>query len=90
MQGDSPAIFTLHRATYGLCLFATPHKGLVMDDISQMVAYGENNQRHHLLQQISNQSDLLVHQLADFKNLIRDRKVVSFYEMQPTRRLQFV
>ncbi|CEJ58342.1 hypothetical protein PMG11_07001 [Penicillium brasilianum] len=30
---DHPAITSLHRATYGMMLFAIPHKGLVMDDI---------------------------------------------------------
>jgi hypothetical protein len=63
---------------------ATPHKGLVVDDIEQMLAGDENHPRQHLLQQISNKSDVLVHQLADFKNLIRDRKVVSFYETELT------
>ncbi|KAJ5745111.1 hypothetical protein N7520_010293 [Penicillium odoratum] len=87
MEGDHPAITSLHRATYGMILFAIPHKGLVMDDIQQMLAGDERHPRGHLLQQISSKSDLLVHQLAGFKNLIRDRKVVSFYETEQTRRL---
>jgi hypothetical protein len=29
-------------------------------------------------------------QLVDFKNLIRDRKVVSFYETEQTRALELV
>ncbi|KAJ5264892.1 hypothetical protein N7505_007685 [Penicillium chrysogenum] len=62
MEENHPAITSLHRATYGMVLFAILHKGLVMDDIQQML-------------------------LADFKNLIRDRKVVSFYETEQTRRL---
>jgi hypothetical protein len=33
---------------------------------------------------------VLIHQLADFKNLIQDRKVVSFYEREQTRQLVFV
>jgi hypothetical protein len=33
---------------------------------------------------------LLASQLADFKNLIRDRKVVSFYETEQTRQLELV
>ncbi|KAL5360970.1 hypothetical protein BJX96DRAFT_175795 [Aspergillus floccosus] len=87
MVGDHPAITSLYRATYGMLLFAIPHKGLVMDDIEQMLAGGRGHPREQLLRQISNKSDLLIHQLADFKNLIRDRKVVSFYETQQTRRL---
>jgi hypothetical protein len=33
MEEDHPAITSLYRATYGMILFAIPHKGLVMDDI---------------------------------------------------------
>ncbi|KAJ5745112.1 hypothetical protein N7520_010294 [Penicillium odoratum] len=87
MEEDHPAITSLHRATYGMMLFAIPHKGLVMDDIQQMLAGDGRHPRGQLLQQISSKSDLLIHQLADFKNLIRDRKVVSFYETEQTRRL---
>ncbi|KAJ5712968.1 uncharacterized protein N7483_010149 [Penicillium malachiteum] len=87
MEEDHPAITSLHRATYGMMLFAIPHKGLVIDDIQQMLASDGRHPRGQLLQQISSKSDLLIHQLADFKNLIRDRKVVSFYETEQTRRL---
>jgi hypothetical protein len=73
-----------------MMLFAIPHKGLVMDDIQQMLGGDGRHPRGQLLQQISSQSDLLMHQLADFKNLIRDRKVVSFYETEQTRRLELV
>jgi hypothetical protein len=61
-----------------------------MDDIQQMLAGDGHHPRGQLLQQISSKSDLLIHQLADFKNLIRDRKVVSFYETEQTRRLVLV
>lgn len=90
MEEDHPAIRSLHQATYGMLLFAIPHKGLVMDDIQQMLVGGKNHSREHLIQQISTTSDLLVHQLADFENLIRDRKVVSFYETEQTRQLVLV
>jgi hypothetical protein len=90
MEEDHPAITSLHRATYGMILFAIPHKGLVMDDIQQMLAGDRSHPREQLLQQISSKSDLLIHQLADFKNLIRDRKVVSFYETEQTRQLKLV
>ncbi|KAJ6016427.1 hypothetical protein N7540_011018 [Penicillium herquei] len=88
MEGDHPAIASLYPATYGMILFAIPHKGLVIDDIQQMLASDGRHPRGNLLQQISSQSDLLTHQLADFKNLIRDRKVISFYETEQTRRLE--
>jgi hypothetical protein len=90
MEEDHPAITSLHRATYGMILFAIPHKGLVMDDIQQMLAGDQSHPREQLLRQISSQSDVLIHQLADFKNLIRDRKVVSFYETEQTRQLVLV
>ncbi|KUM55983.1 hypothetical protein ACN42_g11249, partial [Penicillium freii] len=87
MEEDHPAITSLYRATYGMILFAIPHKGLVMDDIQQMLAGDQSHPREQLLRQISSNSDILIHQLADFKNLIRDRKVVSFYETEQTKRL---
>ena len=90
MEEDHPAIMSLHRATYGMILFAIPHKGLVMDDIRQMLVGDKSHPREQLLRQISSNSDVLIHQLADFKNLIRDRKVVSFYETEQTKRLVLV
>lgn len=82
MAEDHPAITSLHRATYGMVFLGIPHKGLVVEDIQQMLAGDGKHPREKLLQQISSKSDLLVHQLADFKNLTRDRKVVSFYETE--------
>ena len=73
-----------------MLLFGIPHKGLVVDDIEKMLAGQNNHPRSALLQQIRSKSDLLAFQLADFKNLIRDRKVVSFYETGQTRQLEFV
>jgi protein SERAC1 len=70
--------------------FGTPHKGLLIDDIKQMVTQEGDHPRAELLEQIRLQSDVLTHQLADFKNLIRDRKIVSFFETQKTRRLHLV
>jgi hypothetical protein len=73
-----------------MLLFAIPHKGLVVDDIQKMLAGQDNHPRSALLQEIRGKSKLLAFQLADFKNLIRDRKVVSFYETGQTRQLEFV
>ncbi|KAF2180317.1 hypothetical protein K469DRAFT_715560 [Zopfia rhizophila CBS 207.26] len=88
-EDDHPTISSLYKATYGMLLFATPHKGLVVDDIQTMLAGHDNHPRNALLEQIRIKSDLLAFQLADFKNLIRDRKVVSFYETEQTRQLEF-
>jgi hypothetical protein len=73
-----------------MLLFGIPHKGLVVDDIQKLLAGQDNHPRSALLQQIRSKSDLLASQLADFKNLIRDRKIVSFYETGQTRQLEFV
>jgi hypothetical protein len=73
-----------------MLLFAIPHKGLVVDDIQKMLGGQGSHPRNALLEQIRSKSDLLAFQLADFKNLIRDRKVVSFYETGQTRQLEFV
>jgi hypothetical protein len=89
-EEDHPTIVTLHRATYGMLLFGIPHKGLVVDDIQKMLAGEGNHPRSVLLQQIREKSDLLAFQLADFKNLIRDRKIISFYETGQTKKLEFV
>jgi hypothetical protein len=134
-EQDHAAISALHRATYGMLFFGTPHRGLIIDDIKQMVAEGnitnsprsadqhglrrikvwarahkllqgsrdssllskasesataEQHPRMGLLQQIERESDLLKYQLVDFKNLIGDRKIVSFYETLQTKRLQLV
>jgi hypothetical protein len=73
-----------------MLLFAIPHKGLTVDDMQKMLDGQENHPQSALLQQIRSQSDSLAIRLADFKNLIRDRKVVSFYETEQTRQLEFV
>ena len=89
-EEDHPTIASLCRSTYGMLLFGIPHKGMLIDNILDMVAGQNNPPRKPLLEQIRNKSDLLENQLADFKNLIRDRKIVSFYERVGTRQLQYV
>lgn len=89
-EDDYATIVTLHKAIYGILLFRTPHKGLVVNDIEKILASQDNHPRSALLQQIRVKSDLLENQLADFKNLVQDRKIISFYETGQTRQLQFV
>ena len=89
-EEDHPAIASLYRSTYGMLLFGIPHRGVLLDDILNMVAGENNHPRKPLWEQIRNEIDLLESQLADFRNLIRDRKIVSFYEMARTRQLQYV
>ena len=73
-----------------MLLFVIPHKGLVVDDIQKMLGGQGNYPRNALLEQIRSKSDLLASQLVNFKNIIGDRKVVSFYETGQTRQLEFV
>lgn len=89
-EDDDPTIATLHNATYGMLLFGTPHKGLVIDDMQKVLVGDDSHPRNALLQQINTKSDFLESLQADFKNLIRDRKIVSFYETGQTRQLKFV
>jgi hypothetical protein len=90
MEDDHPTIACLHKATYGMLLFGIPHRGLVVDEIQKMLAGEDGHPRRRLLEQIRQKSDLLASQLDNFRNLVRDRKVVSFYETEQTRQLQFV
>lgn len=73
-----------------MLLFGIPHRGLVVDDIQKMLVGEDGHPRRGLLEQIREKSDLLASQLDSFRNLIQDRKVVSFYETGQTRQLQFV
>jgi hypothetical protein len=84
------AISALYNATYGILFFATPHTGMVIDDIQHMIAGEDHHPRVELLEQINVKSNMLINQLVDFKDLIRDRKIISFYERQQTRRLELV
>ena len=63
---------------------------MVVDDMEKMLAGQNNHPRRVLLQQIQSNSDSIASQLADFKNSIRDWKVVSFYETGQTKQLEFV
>ena len=83
-------IVALHKATYGILFFGTPHKGLVIDDIQRMAAGEGHHLRAGLLEEIKAKSNLLIYQLVDFKNIIGDRKIISFYETQQTRQLELV
>lgn len=62
----------------------------MVDDIQKMLGGQGGHPRNALLEQIRSKSDPLASQLDDFKNLIRDRKIVSFYEMEQTRKLELV
>ena len=86
-DSDHQTIASLHKATYALLLFAVPHSGLDVEDMRKIMG-SEEHPRTGLLQQIDIDSSQLKQQLADFKDILYDRKVVSFYETEQSRRLQ--
>ena len=88
-DSDHPVLAALHRATYGIIFFAVPQRGLDIEDMKQIMGQDEHP-RTGLLYQIKTDSKELHHQLGDFKDILYDRKVVSFYETEQSRRLQRV
>ncbi len=88
-EEDEPIVSSIYRATYGILFFAVPHKGIMIEDMLSMLGQ-DDHPRADLLAQIDHSSNYLITQLADFKDLIRDRKIVTFYETQQTRKLQKV
>ena len=81
---------SLYNATYGMLFFGTPHKGMMVEDIKKMVTDQYDHPRQTLLDQISNKSNALIADLSHFKNIVRDRKIVSFYEQMQTKALKQV
>ncbi len=55
-----------------------------------MLPGGGSHPRREQLEQIHRGSYPLITQLADFKEIIRDRRIVSFYETSQTRQPEFV
>ena len=88
-EEDEQIISSLYHATYGILFFAVPHKGMMTEYMLSMLSQ-DDHPRAVLLAQINRSSQYLLSQLADFKDLIGDRKIVTFYETQQTRKLQQV
>lgn len=86
-QDNNPTIAALYDAISAMMFFGTPHRGLLIDDIQSMLGEDPTSPRTALVEHIQYGSQRLADQLNDFKNLIRHRKIVSFIEMQQTRRL---
>ena len=80
----------LAKATYGFLFFGTPHRGLETVDLKCMIEENKYQSRDDLLDDIKRGSRLLEQQLLRFIDWIGDRKVVSFVEMQQTKKLQKV
>lgn len=88
-DSDHPVLASLHRATYGIIFFAVPQRGIDVEDMKRILGE-EQHPRTGLLHQINTGSKELQYQLADFKDILYDRKIVSFYETEQSRRLQRV
>ncbi|VUC37223.1 unnamed protein product [Clonostachys rosea] len=86
-RDPNPSIRALYDAIIGILFFATPHRGILIDDIQSMVGEQGPNPRTALVDQIQSGSQQLKDQLDHFKNLIQGRKIISFIEMQQTRSL---
>ena len=80
----------LVKSTYGFLFFGTPHRGLETVDLKCMVEENRCQSRGDLLDDIKRGSKLLEQQLLQFIDWIDDRKIVSFVEMQQTKKLQKV
>jgi protein SERAC1 len=72
-----------------MLLFGIPHKGLVVDDIQKMLSERGMgpHPREALVKQIEEGSGSLAERVSSFKEIIRGRKIVSFYETVQTKRL---
>ncbi|KAJ4286664.1 hypothetical protein N0V90_012916 [Kalmusia sp. IMI 367209] len=77
---------TLYNAVEGFFFFGTPHKGIIIDEIREMLN-DPSHPRHDLLAEIESANKFLGDQLHTFKNVLRKRSVVSFYETQQTKSL---
>lgn len=86
-RDTNPTLAGLYDSIIGFMFFATPHRGLLIDDIQAMVGEDPTHPRATLIEKIGYNSQWLVDQLRDFKNLIRNRPIINFIEMQQTRRL---
>ncbi|MCJ1452831.1 hypothetical protein MMC28_003176 [Mycoblastus sanguinarius] len=74
---------SIHRSTYGILFFGTPHRGSVKESLMRMVEQ-PGNPRQLMLLQTEAGPDLLRIQLDDFANTVEDRKIESFYETEMT------
>jgi hypothetical protein len=73
----------MYKSTYGILFFGTPHQGSVKKALLKMIPVPDHPRRE-LLNQISPDSEVLRMQLSDFKNIVGDRKVASFFETELT------
>jgi hypothetical protein len=76
-------------AVRGIVFFGTPHQGLNVDDLKDLVAMQtekDNNELSHLLDQLNNESEYLRNQKEDCISMWEQftGKICSFYENSKT------
>lgn len=79
----------IYTATYSVLLFGVPHRGLPVADTRKLMP-DLDNPRHALLDQIISDSEHTLSLVGDFKTIMENRQVVTFYETMPTKQLVFV
>jgi hypothetical protein len=86
-RDDEPVTHSVFTSTHAVMFFATPHRGLIADDILKVLNPETDADRIRLVNSINSNSDRLTEELRRFINLTRKLKVVSFYEQQKTKGL---
>jgi len=82
-----PVVHSISRSTHAVMFFATPHRGLIADDILKVLNPKTDADRIRLVRSIDANSEALTEELRRFINGFREIKIVSFYEQQKTKRL---
>ncbi|KAF8534801.1 hypothetical protein BDD12DRAFT_858610 [Trichophaea hybrida] len=77
---------SMFEKTHAVMFFGTPHRGMLMSDILDMLE-PDSREKNQLIRSIDQNSDYLGRELERFINCDKRPKVVSFYEQQQTRRL---
>ncbi|KAB8345927.1 hypothetical protein FH972_022980 [Carpinus fangiana] len=82
-------VSTIYLATYGIIFFGVPHRGQIIEDIKILALHHEARERATFIEEIDRDSDFLYTQSNEVVDLLQDRRVVSFYETEGTRKLEF-
>jgi hypothetical protein len=87
-SGRNPAHRRIYDSVRGIFFFGTPHQGLNVDDLKEMVAMQakDNYELSQLLDQLNNDSEFLGNQKEDCISMWQQftGKICSFYETKKT------
>ena len=86
-----PKFSDIHQSVKGIFLFGTPHAGLKVDDLRQMVD-DDDHQGQYILGQLRENSIFLDEQKDNLSRVWEafQGKVVTFYETRETRQMEKV